>query len=131
MSVIKDAAVYCFHYAGMKNLIIFLVTVMMMTGCKERTGSDIINTAVIHFAGVFITENVDAANALRIKGRPDIKVAADSIYVISGIVEGFSPMNYPISTDHFNETMLYSGSNPTRRESWKCIEIFIGNKKIK
>ncbi|MEO8963040.1 MAG: hypothetical protein ABI325_14230 [Ginsengibacter sp.] len=117
MSLIKDAAVYFFHYLKMKNLINFSFTVIMIVGCKERTGNDIINTAAIHFAGVFITENIQSGTTLRIEGRPDVKKETDSTYYVSGLVEEFSPVNYPVSVKHFNETLWYSESNPNNRES--------------
>jgi hypothetical protein len=129
MSLIKEAIAYCFHYQEMKNLICFSFTVIMIVGCKERTGNDKINTAVIHFAGVFITENVQSGAVLRIEGRPDVKKETDSTFYVSGMVEEFSPLNYPVGVKHFNETLFYSGSNPNKRESWKCSEIYIGNKK--
>jgi hypothetical protein len=128
MSLIKDAASYCFHYPKMKNLISFSFMVIMIVGCKS-TGNDKINSAAIHFAGVFITENLQSGNVLRIEGRPDVKKETDSTYYVSGLVEGFSPLNYPVSVKRFNETLWYSGSNPNKRESWKCLEIYIGNKK--
>jgi hypothetical protein len=115
----------------MKNLISFSFTVIMIVGCKQSTGNDIINTAAIHFAGVFITEHNQSGTTLRIGGRPDVKKETDSTYYVSGLVEGFSPVNYPVSSKHFNVTLWYSGSNPDKRENWKCIEIYVGNKKMK
>jgi hypothetical protein len=131
MSLIKDAVTYCFHYSAMKNLISFLFAVIMTMGCKQRIGNDKINTAAIHFTGVFITENVQSNTVLRIEGRPDVKKETDSIFYVSGLVEEFSPLNYPVGVKHFNETLIYSGSNPNKRESWRCNEIYIGNKKMK
>lgn len=128
MSLIKNAAFYCFHYL-MKSLIIFSFTVIMISGCKERTGNDKINSGAIHFADVFIIENIQSGTSLRIEGTPDVKKETDSTYYVSGLVEGISPFNYPVSVKHFNETLRYSGSNPNKRESWKCIEINIENKK--
>ena len=131
MSLINDAVGYCFHCPKMKNLIGFSFMVIMMVGCKESTGNDIINSAAIHFAGVFITENIQSGNTLRIEGRPDVKKETDSTYYVSGLVEGFSPVNYPVTVKHFNVTLWYSGSNPDKHENWKCLEINIGNKKMK
>ena len=131
MSLNKDAVAYCFHYPKMKNLISFSCMVIMIVGCKESTGNNKINTAAIHFAGVFITENIESGTTLRIEGRPDVKKETDSTYYVSGLVEGFSPLNYPVSVKHFNVTLWYSGSNSGKRENWKCLEINIGNKKMK
>ena len=129
MSLIKYDVAYCFHYLKIKSLIIFSFTVIIIGGCKERTGNDKINSAAIHFADVFITENIQSSTSLRIEGTPDVKKETDSTYYVSGLVEGISPFNYPVSVKHFNETLRYSGSNPNKRESWKCIEINIENKK--
>ena len=131
MSLINDVVPHCFHYLKMKNLIILSFTVIMVVGCKESSGNDKINSAAIHFAGDFITENIQSGTTLRIEGRPDVKKETDSTYYVSGLVEGFSPLNYPVSAKHFNETLWYSGSNPNNRESWKCLDIYIGNKKMK
>jgi hypothetical protein len=119
------------HYPIMKYFIGFLFALITITGCKQSTGNDAINTAITHFASVFIAENIHSVNALRVKGKPAIKTETDSTFLISGMVEGFSPMNYPVSIDRFTERLWYSGSNPEKRESWKCIEIYIGNKKVK
>ena len=131
MSLIKYAVAYCFHYLKMKSLIIFSFMVIMTAGCKERTGNDKINSAAIHFAGVFIIENIQSGTTLRIEGTPDVKKETDSTYNVIGLVEGVSPFNYPVGVKHFNERLWYSGSNPNKRESWKCLEINIGNKKMK
>lgn len=95
------------------------------------TGDDIINNAAIHFSGVFITENVKSVSVLKIEGRPDVKKLTDSTYYVSGLAEGFSPLNYPISVKHFNELLRYAGTNPNEQKNWECIEIYVGNKKMK
>jgi hypothetical protein len=123
-------AAHCFNHSIMKKTVCLLFIVVMTVGCKQRTNNDIINSAAIHFAGVFITENVQSIVVLRIQGRPDVKYETDSTYNVSGSIEGFSPINYPVSIKHFNETLWYSGRNPNKRESWKCIGIYIGNKKM-
>lgn len=131
MSLNKDAAVYSFRSTGMKNLIGFSFAIMTIAGCRERTSEDIMNAAVVHFAGVFITENIKSGTVLKINGRPVVKKETDSTFYVSGRVEEFSPLNYPVGVKHFNETLLYSGSNPNMRESWKCIEIYVGDKKMR
>ncbi|MEO7485715.1 MAG: hypothetical protein ABIU77_01385 [Ferruginibacter sp.] len=113
----------------MKNLTGLSFAAMLMVGCRESTVNDIINTAVVNFAGVFITESVKSGPVLRIEGRPEVKKETDSTFYVSGLVEEFSPLNYPVGVKHFNETLFYSGGNPNKRESWKCIELYIGDKK--
>ena len=106
----------------------FLFGLLIIVGCNQ-SGSDYkINVAIIHFSGVFITENIPSTSVLRIEGAPDIKKENDTYYV-TGLIEGFSPLNYPISIKHFNETLYYSGSNPNERKSWECIDYMLAIKK--
>ncbi len=115
----------------MKILYGLLFTIITTTGCKRRTDQDIINTAAIHFSEVFITENVQSVSSLRIEGRPVVKNETDSAYYVSGSLEGFSPLNYPVSIKHFSETLHYKGGDPNERKNWVCMEIYVGNKKMK
>jgi len=115
----------------MKTFYILLLTLITVTGCKRITDQDKINTAAIHFAGDFITENIQSSSSLRIEGRPVVKNEPDSAYFISGSLEGFSPLNYPVSIKHFNETLHFLGGNPNERKNWVCTEIYVGNKKMK
>lgn len=129
MRLIQHNAANYFTHRLVKNLIGFSFAVIMIVGCRERTSSDVTNTAAIRFAGVFITESIKAGPVLRIQGSPKVKNDTDSTFYISGLVEEFSPLNYPVGVKHFHETLLYSGSNPNKRESWKCMELYIGDKK--
>jgi len=114
----------------MKQLIILLFSIIII-GCKLRPDNSIINTAAIHFSSVFITQNVQSVQSLRVKGNPVVKNEKDSIYLVTGLIEGYSPMNYPVTIEHFSETLQYSGGNPNVQENWKCLEIYVGNKKMK
>ncbi len=53
----------------MKILYSLLFAIITTTGCKQRTDQDIINTAAIHFCGVFITESIQSSSSLRIEGK--------------------------------------------------------------
>jgi hypothetical protein len=114
----------------MKQLLILFFSIIFI-GCKLRPDNSIINTAAIHFSSVFITQNVQSVQSLRVKGNPVVKNETDSIYLVTGLIEGYSPMNYPVSIDHFSERLQYLGGNPNEQESWKCVEIDIRNKKVK
>ena len=89
------------------------------------------NIAAIHFSSVFITQNIQANSNLRVKGNPVVKNDIDSIYIVSGSVEGYSPMNYPVEIKHFSETLQYLGGDPNVQENWKCLEIHIANNRVK
>jgi hypothetical protein len=104
---------------------------IMIAACKLRPDNSIINTAAIHFSSVFITQNVQSVQSLRVKGNPVVKNETDSLYLVTGLIEGYSPMYYPVSIDHFSERLQYLGGNPNEQESWKCVEIDIRNKKVK
>jgi len=114
----------------MKQLFILLFSIII-TGCNLRPDNGIISTAALHFSGVFITQNVQSAPSLRVKGNPVVKNENDSIYLVTGLIEGYSPMNYPVTIEHFSEALQYSGGNPNAKENWKCLEINIGNKRVK
>jgi hypothetical protein len=115
----------------MKILYSLLFAIITTTGCKRITDQDIINSAAIHFSVVFITENIHSLSSLRLEGRPVVKKETDSTYHVSGSVEGFSPFNYPVSIKYFSETLHYLGGDPNERKNWVCIEIYVGNKKMK
>ena len=104
---------------------------MSVLGCEQKTSRDILNNAAVHFAGVFITENVQSVSSLRIEGKPFVKNETDSSYYVSGSLEGFSPLNYPVSVRRFVEKLHYLGGEPTERKNWLCIEIYVDNKKMK
>ena len=104
---------------------------IMIAACKLRPDNGIISTAALHFSGVFITQNDQSAPSLRVKGNPVVKNENDSIYLVTGLIEGYSPMNYPVTIEHFSEALQYSGGNPNAKENWKCLEINIGNKRVK
>ena len=108
-----------------------LFGLLIIIGCNQRGNNYIINAAIIHFSSVFITENIPSIPVLRIEGAPIIKKETDSTYYVSGLIEGFSPLNYPVSIKHFNETLHYSGGNPNEQKNWECIELYVGNKKMK
>ena len=114
----------------MKEIVILLISVLII-GCKLRPDNSLVSTAALHFSSVFITQNVQSIPGLRVKGSPDVKNEKDSIYLVTGLVEGFSPMNYPVSIDHFSDRLQYSGGDATVQENWKCLEIYIGDKKVK
>jgi len=115
----------------MKKLLCLLFIITIISACKLRPDEGIINNAAIHFSGIFITENIPSIPTLRIGGRPVAKKIDENTYTVTGSVEGFSPMNYPVSIQHFSETLRYLGGNPDDRQSWECIDIYIGNKKMK
>lgn len=114
----------------MRHLVIFLVSITII-GCKTRPDNSVTGTAALHFSGAFITQNIQSVSSLRVKGSPVVKNENDSIYIVTGTIEGYSPMNYPVSIEHFSETLQYSGGNPNEQKNWKCLEIFIENKKMK
>ena len=85
----------------MKILYSLLLTLISVTGCKRITDQDKISTAAIHFSGVFITKNIQSLTSLRVEGSQVVKNEKDSIYQITGSLEGFSPLNYPVSIKLF------------------------------
>lgn len=102
-----------------------------MVGCKQQTEQDKINAAAVHFSGVFITENIHSTPELRVKGKTSIIKEEDNIFHVTGTVEGFSPMNYPVKIEHFKETLHYLGGDVNKQANWECMEIYVGNKKVK
>lgn len=114
----------------MKVLFACLLFSIIIVGCKF-TPDNKMNDAAVHVCGVFITDNIQSTPSLRIKGSRVVKNDPDSTYHVTGTVEGFSPMNYPVSTEHFSETVHYSGGEANDPKNWKCIEIYVGDKKMK
>jgi len=114
----------------MKNLVSVLF-VIIIAGCTHITDRNIISDDAEHFSGVFITEDIPSVPILRIVGKPVAVIGTDSNYHVSGLLEGFSSYNTPVSTDHFSEVLHYLGGDPNARKNWECIEIYVGNKKIK
>lgn len=114
----------------MKVLFTGLLFSIIITGCTFKPNNKM-NDAAVKVCGVFITENIQSIQSLRIKGSTVVKNDPDSTYHVNGTVEGFSPENYPVSTEHFSESVHYLGGDPNDPKSWKCIEIYIGNKKMK
>ena len=102
-----------------------LLFITILFGCRLRPDNGVINTAAIHFSGVFMTKNIISNPNLRVKGISNVKNEHDSIYVVSGTVKGYSPMNYPVSMEHFSETLRYLGGNPNLDSNWACIDIYI------
>lgn len=90
-----------------------------------------INAAVVHFSGVFITENIHSIPELHINGKTDITKEEDNIFHVTGSVEKFSLMNYPVGVEHFSETLHFLGGDLNKPKNWECIEIYVGNKKMK
>lgn len=115
----------------MKILYSLLFAIITTTGCKQRTDQDIMNTAAIHFSAVFITENIQSLSSFRVEGNQVVKNERGSTYQISGSLEGSSRLNYPVSIKHFRETLHYLGRYPNKRKNWVCLEIYVGNKKMK
>jgi len=114
----------------MKILSAGLLSSIIIAGCNFKPDNSM-NDAAVHVSGVFITDNIQSIPTLKIRGSTVVKNDPDSTYHVTGTVEGFSPMNYPISTEHFNETVHYSGGDPNDKKNWKCIEIYVGDKKMK
>lgn len=114
---------------NMKFLICLFLLIMI--GCSQETNQDKINAAVVHFADVFITKNVITEPQYRIKGKTSVKNIGDSIFYVSGLVEGFASFNMPVNELNFSETLRYSGDNLNEQNNWECKEIYIGNKKMK
>ena len=111
--------------------IVCLLYITIVTGCTQNTPDDI-NTSADHFAGVFIREYIPSIPTLKIKGKTVVQKSEDSdIYHVTGLVEGYSPMNYPVSFEHFNETLHFLGGDMNDRKNWACLEIYVGNNKMK
>lgn len=112
----------------MKALIAASVLSIIIAGCKLSPDNKMNDAAVI-VSGVFIKDSIQSFQSLRIKGGTVVNNDPDSTYHVAGMVEGFSPMNYPVSMEHFSETLHYSGGDPKEPKNWKCVEIYLGNKK--
>lgn len=115
----------------MKKFISLLFIVFIWVGCKQKTESEIINTAAVDIAGVFISENINSSPTFRIKGKTSTIKEEGNIFHITGSVEGFSAMNYPVSMEHFKETLHFLGGAVNEKKNWECIEIYVGNKKMR
>ena len=113
----------------MKSLV-SLLFIIFIVGCKLRPDNSIMNTAAIHFSGVFITKNISSIQNLKVKVA-DAKSDTGGIYHVSGLVEGYSSYNAPVNIEHFSENLHYLGGNPDERTSWECIDIYVGKKKFK
>jgi len=112
------------------KLLVGLLLIITISGCKLKS-YDPIDNGAIKFSGVFISENIQADPNLRVKGISNVKGLGDSIYHVTGLVEGFSPMNYPVSFEHFSEILRYLGGDPNDRKNWDCLEIYIQRKRFK
>ena len=108
-----------------------LLLVLMMAGCKLRPDNGVMSTAAVHFAGVFITQNIHSVNNLRMQKDPNVVCDSSDLCHVSGTIEGFSSFNASVSIDHFSETLHYLGGNPNEITSWECVDIYIGKKKVK
>ena len=67
----------------------------------------------------------------KVRGKEILKNEGDSVYYVSGTVEGFTSFNTPVAITKFNETIHYKGGEPNDQKNWQCIEINIGGKRIK
>jgi hypothetical protein len=114
----------------MKVLFSGLLFSIIIVGCAFKPDNKM-NDAVVHICGVFITDNIQSIQSLRIRGSTVVKNDPDSTYRVTGTAEGFSPMNFPESVQHFSETVHYLGGDPNDKKNWTCIEIYVGNKKMK
>ncbi len=108
-----------------------LIFTVIITGCNQRNNKDVLDRAAINFSGVFITQYVTTIPSLRVKGQSVVESTGDSIFHVKGTVEGFTSFNVPVSVKHFSETLHYSGGDPNKVENWKCIEIYVDDKKMK
>lgn len=107
-----------------------LLFVLTIAGCKV-TPDRIEDATVVKVAGFFITEYGRSSLNFRVKGVSNVKKKGDSLFYVSGSVEGFSSYNAPFSIEHFNETVRYSGGDFNNVKNWECLDIYIGKKRIK
>jgi len=110
------------------KILVGLLFIIIITGCNWKP-ADPINAAAVNVSGVFIRTKGPSGPALRISESKVTEIGTDSTYHVSGLVEGFSSMNYPVSVEHFSETVHYLGGDPNNRNNWECIEIYVGDKK--
>lgn len=108
-----------------------LIFLLIITGCHRTDNKDALDEAAIYFSGVFITQYVTTTRSLRVKGQSVVVSTGDSIFQVKGSVEGFTSFNVPVSIKHFSESLHYSGDNPNEAENWKCVDIYIDDKKVK
>jgi len=114
----------------MKTLTIYLFFCILIIGCKFKPDNSIHDT-VIYISGVFITDTTLSNPSFRIKGPTYVKKENDSTYFVNGTVEGFTSFNVPVDTKSFTETVYYLGGDMNDIKNWKCIEIYVGNKKMR
>ena len=107
-----------------------LLFVLTIAGCKV-TPDRIEDATVVKVAGFFITEYGRSSLNFRVKGVSKVKKKGNSLFYVSGSVEGFSSYNAPFSIEHFNETVRYSGGDFNNVKNWECLDIYIGKKRIK
>jgi len=107
-----------------------LLFVLTIAGCKV-TPDRIEDATVVKVAGFFITEYGRSSLNFRVKGVSNVKKKGDSLFYVSGSVEGFSSYNAPFSIEHFNETVRYSGGDFNNVKNWNCLDIYIAKKRIK
>jgi len=107
-----------------------LLFVLTIAGCKV-TPDRIEDATVVKVAGFFITEYGRSSLNFRVKGVSKVKKKGNSLFYVSGSVEGFSSYNAPFSIEHFNETVRYSGGDFNNVKNWNCLDIYIAKKRIK
>jgi hypothetical protein len=113
----------------MKFFLCLLVTIII-TACQQKP-DDVMSTDAIHFSGIFITDYIKSDLSLHIKESTVIKDTADSTYHVSGLVEGYTSFHVPVNVNHFSEVIHYLGGDPSERKNWACVEIYIGDKRMK
>ena len=114
----------------MRSFVIVLL-VLFIGGCKPIPDRGLIGDAAIKFSSVFVTENNMSDPNWKVRGKEVLKNEGDSVYYVSGTVEGFTSFNTPVGITKFNETMHYSGGDPNDRKNWKCLQLNIAGKEIK
>jgi hypothetical protein len=120
-----------FKNLKMKNAAVLFFIIIATAGCRRKTEDDKIRSAAVHFSGLFIVEDINAYPQFQINGRVMVKKEEDGIFHTNGNVEEIGPFNYPEQIAHFSETLRYLGGNQDDRKNWVCIEIYIGDKKMK
>ena len=108
-----------------------LIFTVIITGCYQTNNKDALDEAAVHFSGIFITQYVTAIPSLRVKGQSVVVSTGDSSFHVKGSLEGFTSFNVPVSIKHFSESLYYSGDNPNNAKNWKCIDIYIDDKKMR
>ena len=108
-----------------------LIVIVFIAACNQTNNEDALDKLAVHFSGVFITQYVATTTSLRIKGKRTVERTGDSIFNVKGSVEGFTSFNVPVSIQQFSERVLYLGGDANKRGSWQCIDIYVGDKKMK